>query len=121
MATVTIYGTYESESTRQAQDYFQDCDGSVRYVDLWARPMDAMVLYHFLWEFPVRELVDMEGAAYQQLAGKRESVPDGELLSKIGSTPGLLRLPLVRCGGHLVVGNDERGWGRIAAGISSKG
>lgn len=121
MSIVTIYGTDQCDATRQARDYFSDCDGSVRYVDLSCRAMDAMDMQRFLWAFALNELVDTEGAAYQQLAAKRTSVPSGEILAGIPRAPGLLRLPLVLGGGRFAIGDDERGWRKIAAGISSKG
>ncbi len=121
MATVTIYGTYDSPSTQDAREYFRDGDGSVRYVDLTYKAIDAVDMQRFLAGYSLTELVDTEGAEYGRLLGARASVPNGELLSKIGQTPGLLRLPLVRGGGRLAVGDDETQWRRIAAGISSKG
>lgn len=121
MATVTIYGLDNSESTKDARDYFLECDGSVRYVDLSIHGIDSVDLHRFLCAFPLADLVATEGTTYKELAGKRDAVPQGELMSRIGLTPGLLRLPLVRGGGRLAVGDDEKGWSRIALGISSKG
>ena len=121
MATVTIYGLDNSEATKDARDYFRECDGSVRYVDLSIHGIDSVDLQRFLWAFPLADLVDTEGSAYRELAGNRAGVPSSELMSRIGVTPGLLRLPLVRGGGRFAVGDDEQGWNRIALGISSKG
>lgn len=121
MSIVTIYGTDNCESTRQARAYFSDCDGSVRYVDLGSRAIDAMDLQRFLWAFSLSELVDTAGAAYGELAGKRTSVPEGEVLAGFTRAPSLLRLPLVCGGGRFAVGDDEKAWRRIALGISSKG
>jgi len=121
MASVTIYGVNNSESTRLARDYFSDCDGSVRYVDLSCRAMDSLDMQRFLWEFSLRELVDTEGAAYGELAAKRTNVPEGELLAGFTRAPSLMRLPLVLGGGRFAIGDDERAWQRIALGLSSKG
>lgn len=121
MAIVTIYGIDQCDSTREARDYFSDCDGSVRYVDLRCRAMDAMDLQRFLWAFPLSELVDTAGAAYQELAAKRASVPEGEILAGFSRAPSMMRLPLVLGGGRFAIGDDERAWQRIALGLSSKG
>jgi arsenate reductase-like glutaredoxin family protein len=121
MAIVTIYGVNNSESTREARDYFSDCDGSVRYVDLSCRAMDAMDMQRFLWAFSLSELVDTAGAAYGELAAKRTSVPEGEILAGFSRAPSLMRLPLVLGGGRFAIGDDERAWQRIALGLSSKG
>ena len=121
MASVTIYGIDNCDSTRLAREYFSDCDGSVRYVDLSSRAIDALDLQRFLWAFSLNELVDTEGAAYGELAGKRTSVPEGEVLAGFTRAPSLLRLPLVRGGGRFAIGDDEKAWQRIALGISSKG
>ena len=119
MSIVTIYGIDSCDSTRLARDYFSDSDGSARYVDLSCRAMDAMDLQRFLWAFPLSELVDTAGAAYQELAAKRASVPEGEILAGFSRAPSLLRLPLVLGGGRFAVGDDEKAWRRIALGISS--
>lgn len=121
MSIVTIYGIDQCDSTREARDYFSDCDGSVRYVDLSSRAIDAMDMQRFLWAFSLSELVDTAGAAYQELAAKRASVPSGEILAGFSRAPSMMRLPLVLGGGRCAIGDDERAWQRIAAGISSKG
>ena len=121
MATLTIYGLDNSEATKYARHYFRDHDGSVRYVNLGIQGLDGVELQRFLWSFRLMDLIDTDGDSYRTLAGDRSSVPAGELMSRIGRTPGLLRLPLVRRGGRLAVGDDEDAWDRIAIGISSKG
>ena len=64
----------------------------------------------FIERFGLTELLDRDGKAYVDAGLKYLKLSDAELLAKIEREPKLLRLPLVRAGTQLSVGQDERAW-----------
>lgn len=116
-----IYGLPNCDATRDARRFFREYDIPVRFVDLSISPLDGSDLSNFLSTFPLSALIDSDSTVYAALAAKRDRVPDSELLSQIRVAPSLLRLPLIRSGSRLALGDDEDRWEIIAAGISSKG
>ena len=60
--------------------------------------------------FGLTGLLDNEGVAYVDAGLKYLKVTESELLGKIEREPKLLRLPLIRSGNKLSIGQDEEGW-----------
>ena len=79
-------------------------------VDLKQKPMSAGEIKRFTDRFTLLGLVDIEGKAYLDAGLKYMKISDAELLRKIEVEPKLLRLPLIRSGNLLSVGQDEAGW-----------
>ena len=73
----------------------------------------------FVDRFGLRALLDEEGKSYVEAGLKYLKVTDEELLARIERTPALLRLPLVRAGNLLSVGQDEAGWKAMHATVQS--
>ena len=68
--------------------------------------MDKMIVVVF----------DSESKAFADAGLKYLKLSDQELLARIESEPALLRLPLVRAGSQLSVGQNEDGWKSMLAG-----
>jgi arsenate reductase (glutaredoxin) len=107
---VQIFGVKNSQASRAAERFFKERSVTIHYVDLKVKPMSAGEIKRFIDRFGLANLVDVSGAAYADAGLKYLRVSDTELLLKIEREPKLLKLPLVRSGNRLSVGQDEAGW-----------
>ena len=105
-----IFGVKNSQATRAAERFFKERRIEIHYVDLKKKPMSPGEIKRFSDKFGMTALLDPEGKAYVDSGLKYMKLSPGELLTKIENEPGLLRLPLVRSGNRLAVGQDEDGW-----------
>jgi arsenate reductase-like glutaredoxin family protein len=108
--SVQIFGVKNSQATRAAERFFKERRIDIHYVDLKKKPMSPGEIKRFSDKFGMTALLDTEGKAYVDAGMKYLKVSPSELLVKIEDSPGLLKLPLVRCGNKLAVGQDEEGW-----------
>ncbi len=110
MLSVQIFGVKSSQATRAAERFFKERSVTIHYVDLKVRPISLGELKRFVDKFGFAFLLDVEGKPYEDAGLKYLKVSDSELLARIEKEPRLLRLPLVRAGKLLSVGQDESGW-----------
>jgi len=110
MGNVQIFGIKKSAASRAAERFFKERRVAVQYVDLTKKPMSPGEIKRFVDRFGFAQLVDTEGAAYVDAGLKYLKVSDAELLERIAGDARLLRLPLVRAGNQLSIGQDEAGW-----------
>lgn len=103
---VQIFGTKKSRGARAAERFFKERRVKVHYVDLAQRPISRGELTRFVQRFGLNALLDMEGKAYRDAGLEYLRVTDESLLGKMLDNPDLLRLPLVRGGKVLAVGED---------------
>ncbi|WP_202912867.1 ArsC/Spx/MgsR family protein [Deinococcus kurensis] len=113
---VQVFGTRKSKETRAAERFFKERKIKIHFVDLKERPIAKGELSRFVQKFGLNALLDLEGKAYERsnLAYLR-TTEDG-VIAKIIDDPELLRLPLVRSGKHLTVGEDPDGWKALVTG-----
>lgn len=107
---VQIFGLKDSQATRAAERFFKERRVTIQIVDLKQKPMAPAEIRRFTDRFGLAGLLDTEGKAYLDAGLKYLKTSDTELLAKIERQPKLLRLPLVRAGNRLSVGNDPEGW-----------
>jgi arsenate reductase-like glutaredoxin family protein len=110
MTKVQIFGVKNSAATRAAERFFKERRVAIQMVDLKQRPMAAGEIRRFVEKFGLAGMLDVDGKAYADAGLKYLKVSEAELMGKIEKSPGLLRLPLVRCGAKLAVGDDEASW-----------
>ena len=110
---VQIFGLKSSLASRAAERFFKERRVTIQMVDLNQKPMAPGEIKRFVDKFGLAQLVDTEGKAYVDAGLKYMKVSDAELLGRIEREPKLLRLPLVRGGKRLSVGQDEAGWKAI--------
>jgi arsenate reductase-like glutaredoxin family protein len=113
---VQVFGTRKSKETRAAERFFKERKVRIHFVDLHDRPIARGELARFVQKFGLTALLDVAGKAYERsdLAYLR-TTEDG-LIARVIETPELLRLPLVRAGRVLTVGEDVAGWKAMLAG-----
>ena len=108
-----VLGHPKSKATRKAQRFFSDRGVQVAFNDLRKRPPTPGELRKWVERFGVDGVVDRDAKAYQErgmgyLAGDVDT-----WLDEFAKEPMLLRLPLVRCGKELSVGDDPQAWERF--------
>lgn len=115
MVSVQIFGVKNSPATRAAERFFKERRIAIHFVDLKQKPMSAGEIRRFVEKFGLPALVDRESVAYVDGGLKYLKLSDAELLGKIEREPKLLKLPLVRGGNKLSVGQDEEAWKSMLA------
>jgi arsenate reductase-like glutaredoxin family protein len=110
MDGVQIFGLKSSQPTRAAERFFKERRIPIHFVDLKIKPMSAGEMKRFTDRFGLSALLDTNGAAWIDAGLKYMKMSDADMLGRIAKEPKLLRLPLVRCGNKLSVGQDEELW-----------
>ena len=110
MLNVQIFGVKNSPGTRAAERFFKERRVAIHMVDLKQKAMSPGEIKRFVDRFGWAALIDTEGPAYADAGLKYLKVSEGELLQRIEREPKLLRLPLVRAGNALSIGQDEAAW-----------
>ena len=116
MVNVQIFGVKNSQATRAAERFFKERRATIHMVDLKQKPMAPGEIRRFVERFGLMGLLDVEGKAYADSGLKYKRVTDSDVLAAIEKEPKLLRLPLVRSGQRLSIGQDESGWTAMMAG-----
>ena len=113
--SVQIFGLKNSPSTRAAERFFKERRVTIHMVDLKLKPMAPGEIKRFIERFGLTGLLDTAGKAYIDAGLKYYKLSDAELLARIERDPSLLRLPLVRGGKLLSVGQNEDAWRAMLA------
>src|SRR3954454_11086156 len=106
MAQVQIFGIKNSSATRAAERFFKERRIEFQLVDLKKKPIAPGEIKRFVDKFTWKGLLDSEGKAYVDAGLKYLKVSDAELMQRIEREPALLRLPLVRGGKLVSIGQD---------------
>jgi arsenate reductase len=115
MISVQIFGLKSSQATRSAERFFKERRIKIHIVDLKQKAMSLGEIRRFIERFGLTALLDSDGKAYADAGLKYMKLTEAELLARIERDPKLLRLPLVRSGNLLCIGQDEIGWKAMLA------
>lgn len=107
---VQVFGTKKSKETRAAERFFKERKVKIHFVDLKERPIAKGELQRFVQKFGLNALLDLSGKAYAQSNLAYLRTTEEGVIQKVMETPELLRLPMVRGGKTLTVGEDPAGW-----------
>ncbi len=110
MVNVQIFGVKNSHATRAAERFFKERGVKLHIVDLKQKPFAPGEIKRFVDRFGLAGLLDSEGKPYVDGGLKYLKVSDAEMITRIEKEPRLLRLPLIRAGNRLSVGDDESAW-----------
>ncbi|WP_180970037.1 ArsC/Spx/MgsR family protein [Deinococcus planocerae] len=113
---VQMFGLKKSAATRAAERFFKERRIKIHFVDLAAKPIARGELTRFVQKFGLNALLDTEGKAYERSNLAYLRTTEDAIINRIIETPELLRLPLVRGGKVLTVGEDPEGWARMLGG-----
>ena len=114
MQQVQVFGHAKSKATRKAQRWFSERRVEISYVDLRKRGPSPGELKRFVQRFGVEAVLDPEAPAYREKGLQYVSASADDWITRMVADPTVLRLPLIRCGTQLSVGDDEASWARIA-------
>src|SRR5262245_31202838 len=107
MATIQIFGVKNSHATRAAERFFKERRATIQMVDLKRKPMAPGEVRRFVERFTWPGLLDPESKAYVDGGLRYLKLSEPDYLQRIEREPLLLRLPLVRCGKLISIGQDE--------------
>ncbi len=110
MSNVQIFGIRNSSATRAAERFFKERRVPIQFVDLKQKPIAPGEIRRFVDRFGLTGLLDKDGKAYADAGLKYLKLTDTELLERIQRDPALLRLPLVRAGNRVSIGQDAESW-----------
>jgi arsenate reductase-like glutaredoxin family protein len=110
---VQVFGIKKSPDTRKALRFFAERGVKTHFVDLQERPASPGELKRFAQRFGIETLIDRESRRFAELGLGAARLSDERWLDKLVVEPLLLRMPLVRQGSRLTVGEATdvwRGW-----------
>ena len=110
MVTVQIFGVKNSSATRAAERFFKERRIAIQFVDLKIKPMAPAEIRRFVQRFGLDKLIDTESSAWIDAGLRYLKMTEADLLARVECDPKLLRLPLLRSGNRLSVGQDEAAW-----------
>jgi arsenate reductase-like glutaredoxin family protein len=110
MVTVQIFGVKNSNATRAAERFFKERRIPIQFVDLKVKPMAPAEIRRFVERIGLDQLIDTESSAWIDAGLRYLKMTQADLLARVERDPKLLRLPLVRSGNRVSVGQDEAAW-----------
>jgi arsenate reductase len=110
MLNIQIFGIKNSNATRAAERFFKERRVAIQFVDLKQKPMAAGEIRRFIDRFTLAGLIETESKSYVDAGLKYLRMSDSDLMQRIERDPKLLRLPLIRAGNRLSVGQDPAAW-----------
>lgn len=115
MPNIQVFGVKNSQATRAAERFFKERRVAIQMVDLKKKAIAPGEIKRFLERFGWNGLLDSEGKAYVEGGLKYLKLSEAELMQRIEREPLLLKLPLVRGGKLVSIGQDEESWKAMLA------
>jgi len=107
---VQVFGIRKSADTRKALRFFAERRVKTHFVDLQERPASPGELRRFVQKFGVDDLIDRGSRRFADLGLGAAHLSEERWIERLASEPMLLRMPLVRYGTQLTVGDAEDTW-----------
>lgn len=107
---VQIFGVKKDADTRKALRFFAERRVRAHFVDLQERPASPGELNRFVQRFGIEALVDRSSRRFLELGLGAAQLSDGRWLDQLVAEPLLLRMPLVRHGSQLTLGEATEVW-----------
>ena len=107
---VQVFGLKKSPDTRKALRFFAERRVKTHFVDLQERAASPGELKRFAQKFGVLALIDRHSRRFADLGLASAHLNDERWLEKLVEEPLILRMPLVRHGSQLTVGDATPVW-----------
>ena len=107
---VQIFGIKKNPETRKALRFFAERRVKTHFVDLQERPASPGELKRFAQQYGVEALVDRQSRRFSDLGLGAAHFSDDRWLEQLVAEPLLLRMPLVRHGPQLTIGDAVETW-----------
>jgi len=107
---VQIFGIKKSTDTRKALRFFAERRVKTHFVDLEERPASPGELNRFAQKFGAEALVNRQSRRFADLGLGTARLSNDRWVERLALEPLLLRMPLVRYGQQLTVGDATDTW-----------
>ena len=107
---VQIFGIRKSADTRKALRFFAERRVKTHFVDLQERAASPGELRRFVQKFGIERLIDRDSRRFAELGLGAAQLSEERWLDKLVADPLLLRMPLVRQGTQLTLGDAGETW-----------
>jgi arsenate reductase len=107
---VQVFGIKNSAETRKALRFFAERRIKIHFVDLKERPASPGELRRFIQRFGTEAIVDRDSRRFAELGLGAAHLSEERWLDKLAAEPMLLKMPLVRHGSELTVGDGTETW-----------
>ena len=107
---VQVFGIKKSPETRKALRFFAERRVKTHFVDLQERAASPGELKRFAQKFGVEALVDRQSRRFADLGLAAARFSDERWVQKLAEEPLMLKMPLVRNGAQLTVGEATPVW-----------
>lgn len=107
---VQIFGIRKSPDTRKALRFFAERRVKTHFVDLQERAASPGELRRFIQRFGLEAIIDRNARRFADLGLRSAQLSEDRWLDKLCDEPLLLRMPLVRFGTGLTVGDASGTW-----------
>ena len=107
---VQVFGIKKSAETRKALRFFAERRIKTHFVDLNERAASLGELRRFAQKFGVEKMLDRDSKRFAELGLRQAMYSPDYWLTKLVDEPLMLRMPLVRNGGKLTIGDAETEW-----------
>jgi arsenate reductase (glutaredoxin) len=107
---VQIFGVKKSPDTRKALRFFAERRVKTHFVDLQERAASPGELKRFAQKFGVEALIDRQSRRFLDRGLATARFSDERWLEKLVEEPLMLRMPLVRHGSQLTLGDATETW-----------
>jgi arsenate reductase len=107
---VQIFGIKKNADTRKALRFFAERRVKTHFVDLEERPASPGELNRFAQKFGTEALVNRQSRRFADLGLGTARLSNDRWVEKLALEPLLLRMPLVRYGQQLTVGDATDTW-----------
>jgi arsenate reductase len=109
---IQIFGVQKDADTRKALRFFKERRIQVHFVDFKIKGPSKGELRRFIDKFGVDALIDREAKRFQTLGLQAAHYGPDRWLEIVADEPLILRMPLVRNGKHVTIGNSDDEWKR---------
>ena len=107
---VQVFGIKKSAETRKALRFFAERRIKTHFVDLNERAASLGELRRFAQKFGVDAILDRNSKRFAELGLRQAMYSPDHWLTRLVDEPLMLRMPLVRNGNKLSVGDAEAEW-----------
>ena len=116
---IQIFGLSKSSASRKARRFFAERGIRVHEVDVARKPPSPGELRTWVQAFGVDGVLDAESKVVRDRGLQYLGGSDEDWIERMAADPAMIRLPLVRCGRDLSVGEDPQAWSRFAEAVRS--
>jgi arsenate reductase-like glutaredoxin family protein len=118
-AQIQIFGQAKSSESRKARRFFAERGIAFHDVDVKKKPPSPGELRKWVARFGVDGVLDADSKVVKDRGLRYLGGSHDDWIARMVDEPAMIRLPLVRCGKDLSVGEDPASWQRFADAVKA--